>query len=309
MPKPVKDQFVAELQKRFPGLKKMDSSQSLFEIPETSTRIYIRYSKIHPRNKTFFGLRQTDLRWLEGHKSVICFLWDGQSTPLLIPYAGFEDVFASVKPAQDGQYKAQIYPDPETTELYIANAGRFNVEGYFGWNELNTPVDASMRTKASQLIHSQVQTLLGAIGFAKGNDIWCPQADRAGLDWSITDRFPVHDRLPHRFTSVESILAEVDVVWMKRGAGDLTALFEVEHTTTIYSGLLRFNDVHLVTPELRPRYSIVANDARRSLFVRQLNRPTFQRSGLAEICNFMEYENVLDWHDRVKNEALRKENI
>jgi hypothetical protein len=81
-------------------------------------------------------------------------------------------------------------------------------------------------------------------------------------------------------------------------------LFEVEHTTSIYSGLLRFNDVHLVAPDLHPRFSIVANDTRRSLYVRQVNRPTFQRSGLAEVCTFMEYENVLDWYSRIKKGAL-----
>jgi hypothetical protein len=116
----------------------------------------------------------------------------------------------------------------------------------------------------------------------------------------MTDRFPLHNSLPQRFKVIEPILSEVDVVWMRRGAGDLVALYEVEHTTTIYSGLLRFNDVHIVAPELHPRFSIVSNDARRSLYVRQVNRPTFQRSGLSEICTFMEYENVLDWHNRLK---------
>jgi hypothetical protein len=45
---------------------------------------------------------------------------------------------------------------------------------------------------------------------------------------------------------VEPVLSEVDVVWVRRGAGDLVALFDVEHTTSVYSGLLRFNDVHLI---------------------------------------------------------------
>ncbi len=303
MPKPVKQEFLDELRRRFPSLKKSSASQSLFEIPETSSRIYIRYSKIHPGSRTFFGLRQSDLRWLEGHKSIICFLWDRQPMPLLLPYAAFEDVFASLTPAQDGQFKVQAYPSPDATELYIANAGRFNVEGYFGWNELNTIIDSATRSKANQLTHPQVQTLLGAIGFAKGNDVWYPQSDRIGLDWTMTNRFPLHKSLPQRFKIIEPILSEVDVVWMRRGAGDLVALYEIEHTTTIYSGLLRFNDVHLVAPELHPRFSIVSNDERRSLYVRQVNRPTFQRSGLSEICTFMEYENVLDWHNRIKKGA------
>src|SRR4051794_8539577 len=99
MPKPAKQQFLNELRQRFPSLKKSVASQSLFEIPETSSRVYIRYSKVHPDGRTFFGLRQVDLRQLEGQRSVICFLWDGQPTPLLVPYSAFEDVFASLTPA------------------------------------------------------------------------------------------------------------------------------------------------------------------------------------------------------------------
>ena len=302
MAKPAKEQFLSDLRQRFPSVKKLPDSQSLFEVPETSSRIYVRYSKVHPDGRTFFGLRQVDLRQLEGQRSVICFLWEGQPTPLLIPYSAFEDVFASLTPADDGQYKAQVYSDPNSAELYIANAGRFGVEGYFGWNELNSPADSKTRSQAAQLSHCQVQTLLAAIGFAKGNDVWCPQVDRGTLDWGLAEQFPLHNNLPPRFDSVEAVLSEVDVVWMKRGAGELAALFEVEHTTSIYSGLLRFNDVHLIAPELHPRFSIVANDTRRSLFVRQVNRPTFQRSGLAEVCTFMEYENVLDWYVRLKKD-------
>src|SRR5437867_12151771 len=118
MPKPVKKQFLDELKRRFPSARKSGASQSLFEIPDISVRIYVRYSKLHPRNKTFFGLRKTDLRWLEGQRSIICFLWDGQQIPLLVPFSAFEDVFASLVPADDGQYKAQVYPDPVSTELY-----------------------------------------------------------------------------------------------------------------------------------------------------------------------------------------------
>ena len=176
------------------------------------------------------------------------------------------------------------------------------MEGYFGWNELNTPVGPSTKQVADALTHSQVQTLLGAIGFAKGNDVWLPQNNRAALDWTVAREFPLHSRIPHKYELVRTILSEVDVVWMERGGGNLVALFEVEHSTSIYSGLLRFNDVHLVAPDLGSRFSIVAKDVRRSLFVRQINRPTFQRSGLFDLCSFMQYENVFDWYERIKKE-------
>src|SRR5206468_1971717 len=99
--------------------------------------------------------------------------------------------------------------------------------------------------------------------------------------------------------SIAPILSEIDVIWIKRGSGNIAAMFEVEHSTPVYSGLLRFNDFHLIVPTMRPRFTVVSNDARRSLFVRQINRPTFQASGLGELCTFLEYANVYDWWKRL----------
>jgi len=79
----------------------------------------------------------------------------------------------------------------------------------------------------------------------------------------------------------------------------MKALFEVEHSTPIYSGLLRFNDVHLIAPIPISKFTIVSNDARRSLFARQVNRPTFKTSGLTELCTFLEYVDVFGWHKRI----------
>ena len=96
------------------------------------------------------------------------------------------------------------------------------------------------------------------------------------------------------------ILQEIDVIWLGRGASDLHALFEVEHSTPVYSGLLRFNDFHLTAPNNQSRFTVVSNDTRRALFTRQLRRPTFRTSGLSELCTFLEYVDVLAWHKRLK---------
>ncbi len=299
----VKEAFYAEVAKRSPALRRLNTSQSLFEVPNSDARIYVRYSTVHPGGKTFYGLRDVDLRLLEGRPALICFLWDGQPLPLLIPFAAFESVFASAKAASDGQFKVQVYPDSQTTELYIGGMGRYNVEGYLGWHELDHLVQARDGVENATYTHNQIQTLLGAIGHAKGNDVWVPASDRIALDWALTPQFSWQLSLPQPFKAVEPILSEIDVVWIKRGSSELAALFEIEHSTPVYSGLLRFNDVHLNAPNLRTRFSIVANDARRDLFARQINRPTFQRSGLSDLCTFMEYANVVDWHRRIVNQS------
>jgi len=294
-----KRSFLKELNNRYGSLRKLERSQSLFEIGDSAVRVYIRYSKIHGGDRTFYGLREEDLKQLEGHPSILCFLWDNQTDPLLVPFSKYEDVFQSTTPAGDGQYKAQIFLQEDGTELYIAKAGRFNVESHFGWSELESLIDSAKLKIVPEFSHSQIQTLLGAIGAAKRYDIWIPPSDREKLDWSLVERFNYRELLPYGFEQIKNILREIDVIWIQRGSTELKALFEVEHSTPIYSGLLRLNDVHLVVPSLHPKFSVVANDDRRAIFVRQLNRPTFRMSGLSDLCTFLEYINVFGWYNRI----------
>jgi hypothetical protein len=123
---------------------------------------------------------------------------------------------------------------------------------------------------------------------------------RSKLEWTLTDKFPVKGELPSRYSSINDVVREVDVLWLQRGASDMSAMFEIEHSTQVYSGLLRFNDLHLVEPNLKLKFSIVANGVLRVLFLRQINRPTFKISGLADVCNFLEYRDVYSWFDRTK---------
>lgn len=228
----------------------------------------------------------------------MCFLWDGQKEPLFIPFVEYEEIFRALSPAGDGQYKVQIYFDAMGDELYIANAGRFNIEADYGWEFIRRQIDASRLRVVPNLSHHQVQTLLGSIGSVKGYDVWVPQNDRPKLDWSLTTRFELRQD-PLGGDEIRGVIEEIDVIWIRRGSKEFAALFEVEHSTPVYSGLLRFNDIHLAFPDAHPRYSIVADEERRSLFVRQLRRPTFIASGLSDRCTFLEYSNVYEWFRRV----------
>lgn len=299
MPNIYKNKFKIELEKRFGKLIKLPKSLSLFDLPNNTARLYIRYSKIHGKKQSFYGLRSDDLKQLEGLNSFICFIWDTQNEPLFIPFAEFEDIFKEIDPAQDGQYKVQIYHQIEQNELYIAQAGRFNVESFLGWEYFTEKINTSQIIKIPELSHSQIQTLIGFIGVSKGFDIWIPPIDRAKLDWSISSAFDCINYLPSRFEKIYNIIKEVDVIWVKRGSSAFQAMFEVEHSTPIYSGLLRFNDLHLTEPKLNPKFSIVSNNNRRSLFFKQINRPTFKLSGLSELCNFLEYQDVYGWFKRM----------
>ena len=67
--------------------------------------------------------------------------------PLVIPFADYEGgIQHGFRRDSDGQYKAQVLFHETETDLYIARAGTFNVEGNFGWNILDLLVDGSRLT-------------------------------------------------------------------------------------------------------------------------------------------------------------------
>ena len=279
-------------------MRKVKGSESLFTIGDEAARIYVRYSKVHPGGRTFFGLREVDLRQLGGQNAFLCFLVDDGSPPLFVPYSDFEEVFHNAQVATDGQYKVQLYAGVNSREMYVARQGRFNVEGYVGFDTLQHSLDAGRLREVRDLTHAQVQSLLAGIGRIKGYDVCIPSNDIGKLDWVLTKRFSLRPDLPAGFDLIRSVLCEIDVIWVAPGRNTIEGLYEVEHSTPVYSGLLRFNDVLLTDPTVS-RFSIVSNDARRDLFSRQLFRPTFRKSGLAELCSFLEYANVFDWHNRL----------
>ena len=193
----------------------------------------------------------------------------------------------------------QIYHNGEN-ELYIAEAGRFNIEGFIGWHNLDDLIDKNKLVNLPDFSHSQIQTFIGSIGSLKGYDLWIPSNDRNKLDWDMADKFFCRNELPTRYEKIINVIKEIDVIWLKRGSSELKAMFEVEHSTPINSGLLRFNDLYLAVPNLKSKFSIVSNDIRRSLFLSQFNRPTFRMSGLSDICNFLEYKDVYSWFRRIR---------
>lgn len=297
MPNEYKQTLLQQLAGRFGELRRLPGSNSLFAVGQDDALIYLRYSRVHNRGKAFFGLRQVDLIQLDGHNSFICFFTDDASPPLFVPHADFEGVIRQSSLAADGQYKVQVIAEGGTCELYIPRVGRFNIDSYGGIDVLAQGV--TLRSEpAPSLSHGQVQTLLGAIGHANGFGVYVPRNNVEALDWSLTPRFHLVERLPPEFETRSPFTCEVDLIWLQQTGEGVSALFEVEHSTPIYSGLLRFNDL-LLTSAAAPRFFVVSNEGRRDLFSRQLQRPTFQRSGLSEITSFLEYSNVFSWHKRL----------
>jgi len=73
--------------------------------------------------------------------------------------------------------------------------------------------------------------------------------------------------------------------------------FEVEHTTAVYSGLLRMADLLALQPNMNIRLHIVAPGERHDKVFREMRRPVFSlldRGPLSRSCTFLSYEDVLE---------------
>lgn len=71
--------------------------------------------------------------------------------------------------------------------------------------------------------------------------------------------------------------------------------FEVEHTTAVYSGLLRMADLLALQPNMDIRLHIVAPNEKRGKVLREIKRPVFSlldRGPLYKKCTFLSYDSL-----------------
>jgi type II restriction enzyme len=139
-------------------------------------------------------------------------------------------------------------------------------------------------------VHTEIQAKLRDIGRFEGFDVWV--ADR-GVEWEgellgtgcLTD-LPVvaADR-------TRQVMKKIDVIWFRAGTGHPVRFFEVEHTTSVYSGLLRFNDVMIDLP-IAEAFIVGDGEKTKRKFEREIARRTFEHSKLIEVTRFLLYEQV-----------------
>ncbi len=129
-----------------------------------------------------------------------------------------------------------------------------------------------------------------------GFKVWVPAADRAKiLDLvppSLRSSFVEQLRLNYEHTTLDTV-RQIDVLWLNQNA--MTRAFEVEHTTAIYSGLLRMADLFALQPNMRIKAHIVAPEERREKVLKEIRRPVFSMlsSGpLYESCTFLSYDDI-----------------
>ena len=144
--------------------------------------------------------------------------------------------------------------------------------------------DQVLVEQKEQSEHTRMQYLLIRIGRGLNFDVYVARNDRHR--WCDRQAFAslTVPKLPPRDwpQDVWETVSLIDVIWLKPETGEIVSAFEVEKSTSIYSGILRLEDLTRSIPERGCDLYLVAPDSREKEVMAQLSRPAF-RDDLADI--------------------------
>ncbi|WP_024585097.1 hypothetical protein [Bradyrhizobium sp. OHSU_III] len=138
---------------------------------------------------------------------------------------------------------------------------------------------AAVAAREADHTHTEIQGWLRDLGIALGFQVWIAANDgtRAYKDGRLADG--CLERLPATLADAGAAdaIRLIDVLWIEQG-GEVAAAFEVEHTTSIYSGIVRMLDLALGVDGAAARnFFLVAPDEREDDVRAQFARPAFSR--------------------------------
>jgi type II restriction enzyme len=151
---------------------------------------------------------------------------------------------------------------------------------------------AATAARDGERTHTEVQGWLRELGLRLGFGVWIASNDRSRAYGGGRLSDGCLDRLPRAVeaTGAADTVRLIDVLWVDPDGERIAAAFEVEHTTSIHSGIVRMLDLALAVPTTSSVSALflVAPDAREEEVRAQLRRPAFSRVG--ELCpRFLPY--------------------
>jgi hypothetical protein len=152
--------------------------------------------------------------------------------------------------------------------------------------------------EAATIDHADVQYRLVRLGTQLGHEAWIAEGDQTRvMRHGPMESLRLRKRLPQLDpgnAEAQRTIARIDVLWLDPDGGYIAA-FEVEKSTSIYSGILRMSDLAACAPNVNLAMFIVAQEKRRGEVIAQLNRPTFRRPplNLHSRCRLITIETLL----------------
>lgn len=136
--------------------------------------------------------------------------------------------------------------------------------------------------KAEENLHTEMQYHLLKIGNALGYDSFPATNDKSKTYSGTNFSFLCQCEFPKLQCEkeTESTIKLIDVLWFQKGTNNVLAAFEVEKSTSIYSGILRLTDLHFTVADGDETFYLVVPDIREKDVLLQLQRPSIKNSSI-----------------------------
>lgn len=201
--------------------------------------------------------------------------------------ANLDDHLAEAKAGRPVTKKKQQPRATLISESYVRDLSDTHAETDEAITDIAEPL-----TPKEESLHSKAQYLLARIGKVVGCKSFIASNDRkrtfngtelGSLAINILPQLGLNDEAMKR-------ISLIDVIWLKQNAP--MCAFEVETSTSVYSGLLRMSDLISVVPALNIKLYIVAQSERKRKVLSELARPTFRKIGLNDYCEFISIDDL-----------------
>jgi len=156
---------------------------------------------------------------------------------------------------------------------YITDTERKKIEMTFHQRQQKI-----IEEKKEENLHNEMQYHLLKIGKALGYDVICARNDLSkSFDGSNFSFLCLKD-FPQINVDKDTLntIQLVDVLWFKKGTNNIVGAFEVEKSTSIYSGILRLTDLAYSISDGDEVFYIITPDKREKDVKLQLTRPSIK---------------------------------
>jgi hypothetical protein len=127
-------------------------------------------------------------------------------------------------------------------------------------------------------LHSEMQFHLLKIGTALGYDVICAMNDKSKSYNGASFSFHSMSEFPQINTDkdTQNTIKLIDILWFEKGTNNIIGAFEVEKSTSIYSGILRLTDLACSIADGDEVFYIIIPDNREKDVRLQLSRPSIR---------------------------------
>lgn len=139
-----------------------------------------------------------------------------------------------------------------------------------------------LEDKQEENLHTEMQYHLLKIGVALGYDVICAQNDKSKSYNNNSFSFQCLPDFPTMNTDRDTTntIKMIDVLWFQKSTNNIIGAFEVEKSTSIYSGILRLTDLAYSIADGDEVFYIIIPDNREKDVLMQLSRPSIKSINL-----------------------------